>query len=135
MKKSFTLLLSAAMLLGVTGCSSESTATEGAGDQKEAITAVAEDFPEQKNSYIDADLDHPTVRTICTIWPEQTFLTGVIAGLATQSNVEGTNDDNVVGVILGMDNPNLRTGLVGFEAGVKYVNPTAEVLQARFLLL
>ncbi|MEG1297058.1 MAG: BMP family ABC transporter substrate-binding protein [Niameybacter sp.] len=201
MKKTFTLLLSVAMILGATGCSSEITATEGVGDQaikvgivlstgglgdknfndmayegllkaqedfgiefdyvepksasdfepnhrmfaeteeydliiglaadqKEAITAVAEDFPEQKISYIDADLDHPTVRTICTIWPEQTFLTGVIAGLATQSSVEGTNGDNVVGVILGMDNPNLRTGLVGFEAGVKYVNPTAEVLQA-----
>lgn len=99
-------------------------------DQKDAVTSIADSFPEQKITMVDADLDHPTVRSVYTRWPEQTFLTGVIAGLATQSGLEGTNDDNVIGVILGLDLPNLREGMAGFEAGAKYVNPTVEVLTA-----
>lgn len=99
-------------------------------DQKEAVQSIAESFPDQKISLLDADLDYPTVRSVYTKWQEQTFLTGVIAGLATQSELEGTNEANVIGVILGMDNPNLREGLVGFEAGARYVNPEVEVLTA-----
>ena len=38
--------------------------------------------------------------------------------------------ENVVGVILGQDQPTLRMGVVGFEAGVRYVNPDCEVLEA-----
>jgi len=98
-------------------------------DQQDAITAVATDFPEQKWSYIDATLDMPNVSSISTKWPEQTFLCGVVAGLATQGKLDNANADNVVGVILGMDYPLLRQGVIGFTAGVRYVNPDCEVLE------
>ncbi len=101
-----------------------------ASDQTEAVEEIVRDFPEQKISFIDATVDLPNVSTISTKWQEQTFLAGVIAGLGTQSDLEKANAENAVGVILGMDNPNLREGVVGFEAGVRYVNPGAEVLQA-----
>lgn len=101
-----------------------------AADQEEAVWEISQDFPEQKISFIDASLDAANVRSIFTKWQEQTFLAGVIAGLGTQSDLEMANEDNVVGVILGMDNPNLREGVVGFEAGVRYVNPETEVLTA-----
>lgn len=100
-----------------------------AADQLDAITAVATDFPDQKWSYIDATLDMPNVSSISTKWPEQTFLCGVVAGLATQSRLEQANADNIVGVILGMDYPLLREGVVGFAAGVRYVNPDCQVLE------
>ena len=44
--------------------------------------------------------------------------------------MENANEDNVIGVILGMENPSLAQGVVGFEAGAKYVNPDIEVLRA-----
>jgi len=100
-----------------------------ATDQLDAITVVATDFPDQKWSYIDATLDMPNVSSVSTKWTEQTFLCGVVAGLATQGKLENANAENVVGVILGMDFPMLRQGVVGFTAGVRYVNPDCEVLE------
>lgn len=44
--------------------------------------------------------------------------------------MDKANSENVVGVILGQDQPTLRMGVVGFEAGVRYVNPDCEVLEA-----
>lgn len=101
-----------------------------ATDQIDALTAVAKDYPDQKFSLIDGALEHKNVSSISTKWQEQTFLCGVYAGLGTLSSMPKANADNVVGVILGMDNPNLRKGVVGFEAGVRYVNSQATVLQA-----
>lgn len=98
-------------------------------DQKDAVTAVATEYPDQKWSYIDSPLELNNVSSISTKWPEQTFLCGVIAGLATQAKLENANADNVVGVVLGKDYPQLRQGVVGFTAGVRYVNPDCEVLE------
>ncbi len=99
-------------------------------DQLESVKEIAEEFPNQKVSFIDSAATIPGVRSVATKWSEQTFLCGVVAGLATKSKMPGTNPENVVGVVLGMDFPNLREGVAGFISGVKYVNPDAEVLQA-----
>ena len=101
-----------------------------AADQTEAITEISQDFPDQKISHIDSSTDLPNVSAVYTKWQEQTFLTGVLAGLGTLSGMEKANTDNVVGVILGQDQPTLRLGVVGFTAGVRYVNPDCEVLEA-----
>lgn len=99
-------------------------------DQADGILEVVEDFPEQKFSHIDSALDDPRVSAVATKWQEQTFLTGVMAGLGTTGGMKFSNADaNVVGVILGMDNPVLRAGVVGYIAGVKYVNRDCEVLE------
>ncbi|BES64390.1 BMP family ABC transporter substrate-binding protein [Gottschalkiaceae bacterium SANA] len=100
-------------------------------DQADAIAEVAVEFPEQKFSLVDSAADLPGVKTIYTDWTHQTFLCGVIAGLETQaSNLDQTNAENVVGVVLGKEYPILMEGVTGFMAGVKFVNPEAEVLQA-----
>lgn len=101
-----------------------------ASDQTEAIKEISKDFPDQKISFIDANAKLPNVSSVFTKWQEQTFLCGVIAGLGTKSKLEKANPENVVGVILGKDLPALRQGVVGFEAGVRYVNPDAKVLEA-----
>ncbi len=100
-------------------------------DEVDAMKNVAIDFPDQKFSLIDASLDGFTnIRSISTKWQEQTFLCGVYAGLGTLSNMPFANKDNVIGVVLGMDFPNLREGVVGFKAGARYVNPDVTVLEA-----
>ena len=101
-----------------------------AADQTEAINEISIDLPEQKISHIDSSTDLPNVSAVYTKWQEQTFLTGVVAGLGTLSGMDKANSENVVGVILGQDQPTLRMGVVGFEAGVRYVNPDCEVLEA-----
>ena len=99
-------------------------------DMSDALTEVAADFPNQKFSHVDSSLKLDNVSAVATKWQEQTFLTGVVAGLGTLSGMDKANSENVVGVILGQDQPTLRMGVVGFEAGVRYVNPDCEVLEA-----
>ncbi|MCL2568264.1 MAG: BMP family ABC transporter substrate-binding protein [Oscillospiraceae bacterium] len=98
--------------------------------QAEALTEVSEDFPNQRFTHIDSRLDLPNVSGRQTRWQDQTFLAGVMAGLGTLSDeMPGRNPDaNVLGVILGMDDPVLRMGIVGFTAGATFVNPDVEVL-------
>lgn len=97
-------------------------------DMSDAITDVTIDFPDQKFSHIDSTLELDNVSSISTKWQEQTFLAGVMAGLGTLSDMELANEDNVIGVILGQENPALMRGVVGYMAGAKYVNPDVEVL-------
>lgn len=98
-------------------------------DQEEAMTELIEEFPDQKIALIGGTSEIEGISTIQTEWTEQIFLAGVIAGLGTLSDLEYANEQNVIGVILGMDLPNLRKGVVGFTAGAKYVNPDVEVLE------
>lgn len=99
-----------------------------ASDQEDPVSELIEEFPDQRISLLDSAAEIKGVSTVQTEWCEQTFLAGVIAGLGTVSDMDHANDDNVIGVILGMDLPNLREGLVGFTAGARYVNPNVEVL-------
>lgn len=98
-------------------------------DMSDAITEVSEDFPDQKFSHVDSFLDLPNVSAISTKWQEQTFLAGVVAGLGTLSNMPMANEENIIGVILGQENPALRKGIIGYTAGAKYVNPDVEVME------
>lgn len=98
-------------------------------DQQEAVKEIAEEFPDQRIALVDGTEEITGVSTLQTEWCEQTFLAGVIAGLGTKSSMDKANADNVIGVIIGADQPNLREGIVGFTAGAKYVNPDVEVLE------
>lgn len=98
-------------------------------DMTDAITEVATDFPDQKFSHIDSTVDMANVSAISTKWQEQTFIAGVVAGLGTLSDMEFANADNVIGIIIGQENPALRKGVVGFTAGAKFVNPDVTVLE------
>jgi len=98
--------------------------------QAEPLTEVSEDFPDQKFTHIDSRLELPNVSGVQTRWQDQTFLTGVMAGLGTLSDeMPFVNPDhNTIGVILGMDDPVLRVGIAGYTAGARFVNPEVEVL-------
>ncbi|GAA0715432.1 BMP family ABC transporter substrate-binding protein [Paraclostridium ghonii] len=95
------------------------------GEQESAVKKVSKQFPEQKFTIIDSKLELPNVSSINTKWEQQTFLNGVIAGLELS-----TNKNKSVGIILGKDFEHLNEGAIGFEAGVKYVNPDATVMKS-----
>jgi basic membrane protein A len=95
------------------------------GEQESAVKKVLKEFPKQKFTIIDSKLELPNVSSVNTKWEQQTFLNGVITGL------ELSNSENKsVGIILGKDLEYLNEGAIGFEAGVKYVNPEVTVMKA-----
>ncbi|KPU26464.1 hypothetical protein TR13x_09900 [Caloranaerobacter sp. TR13] len=85
----------------------------------ESMKTAAEQFPNQKFAIIDSVVDAPNVASLTFKEEEGSFLVGVIAGLATKTNK--------IGFIGGMKFPLIEKFEYGFRAGVKAVNPNAEV--------
>jgi len=88
----------------------------------EAITEVANQYPDDAFLLIDAVSESPNVASVTFREHEGAFLAGVVAGLMTQSDT--------VGVVGGVAIPPVVRYAVGFEAGVESVNPEAEVIVA-----
>ncbi len=62
---------------------------------------------------------------------ESGFLAGIVAGLMTQEYASASpklNDENALGVVLGMFIPPVEKFEVGFIQGAKYVNPDVQIL-------
>jgi basic membrane protein A and related proteins len=87
-----------------------------------AVDAVAPQFPDRFFTIIDSAVEQPNVQSVLFREQEAAFLTGVAAGLSTQTNK--------LGVIGGERIPPVVRYEVGFRAGIASVNPEAEVLVA-----
>ena len=87
--------------------------------QAGAIEKVSKEFPKVGFTIIDMIVKHPNVQSVLFKEHEGSFLVGVIAAL--------TSKTGKVGFIGGMDIPLIRKFQCGYEQGVKYANPKAEV--------
>ena len=88
--------------------------------QAVALTKVAKEFPNVHFTIIDSVVDLPNVQSIVFKEQEGSFLVGLLAAMASQSGK--------VGFVGGMDIPLVRRFQCGFEQGVKYANPKAELI-------
>ncbi len=88
--------------------------------QKDAVEKVAKQFPKTHFVLIDATTEIPNVRSIVFKEHEGSFLVGAIAAMASKSQK--------IGFIGGMDIPMIRRFQLGYESGVKHINPQALVL-------
>jgi basic membrane protein A len=88
--------------------------------QAVALEKVAKEFPNIHFTIIDMKVDLPNVQSILFKEQEGSFLVGMLAALASKSGK--------VGFVGGMDIPLIRRFQCGFEQGVKYANPNAEVI-------
>jgi basic membrane protein A len=87
----------------------------------DALTKVAKEFPNTKFAIVDGVVEGlPNVRSLTFTEHEGSFLVGAIAGLMTKTNK--------VGFVGGMDMDLIHKFEAGYKAGVKYVNPKAQVL-------
>jgi basic membrane protein A len=86
----------------------------------EAITEVANQYPDDNFLLIDSVSEAPNVSSVTFREQEGAFLSGVVAGLMTESNK--------LGVVGGIKIPPVVRYVVGFEAGAKSVNPDVEVI-------
>ena len=88
--------------------------------QASAVEKVAKQFPNVKFTIIDAVVDLPNVQSINFREQDSSFLCGMAAALASKTGK--------IGFVGGMDIPLVRRFLCGFEQGVKYADPKAEVI-------
>ena len=89
--------------------------------QTNAVDKVAKEFPKTRFTLIDGIVKEPNVQSVLFKEHEGSFLVGVAAALASKSGK--------VGFVGGMDIPLIRRFACGYEQGVKYANPRAEVVQ------
>jgi basic membrane protein A len=94
-------------------------------DQADALTVIAEEYPEQNFAIVDMVVDKPNVASLTFRANEGSFLVGVVAGMMTETGK--------VGFIGGMDIPLIRDFFVGYEAGAQWANPSIEVLEPVFV--
>ena len=107
-----------------TAIDQEADLVVGVGFQMgQAIKEAAESYPEQQFAIIDSTYDEipENVRPILFNEQEAGYITGLIAGKMTESNV--------IGWIGGMDIPSCSNFYVGYEKGAKEVNPNIKVLK------
>lgn len=86
-----------------------------------ALETVAPDFPDTKFGIIDMVVDQPNVRSVVFNEHEGSYLVGVAAAIASQTDT--------VGFIGGMDIPLIQNFACGYVQGVKATNAAATVIQ------
>ncbi|MBA7545028.1 Membrane lipoprotein TmpC [subsurface metagenome] len=101
----------------------------------DALLEAAANNPDTAFAGIDIWVDPSTapknVQGLLFKEQESGYVSGIVAGLLTKkyaSVSDRLNDDNVVGMVLGMDIPPVERFQAGFYAGVKSVNPDCKVL-------
>jgi basic membrane protein A len=88
-------------------------------DQADALTVVAEEYPDQKFALVDMVVEKPNVASLVFREHEGAFLVGVAAAKKTETDK--------LGFVGGMDIPLIRRFLAGYKYGAEYVNPDIEV--------
>ena len=88
----------------------------------EAVTEVANQYPEKNFLLIDSLSEAPNVQGVLFRENEGAFLSGVLAAQMTESNK--------LGVVGGQKIPPVVRYVVGFEAGARSINPDIEVVVA-----
>ena len=103
----------------------------------DAIVEVGNNYPDVNFAGIDIFVDPEStpsnVQGILFKEEESGYLAGVLSGLLTKEYASASpklNDENVVGVILGLVIPPVERFEVGFKAGVHKYNPDARVISS-----
>lgn len=88
--------------------------------QAVALEKIAKEFPKTRFTFIDSVVNLPNVQSVVFKEQEGSFLVGVLAALASKSGK--------IGFVGGMDIPLVRRFQCGFEQGIKFANPNAELI-------
>jgi basic membrane protein A and related proteins len=84
------------------------------------LEQIAKEYPDTKFVIIDGVVEQPNVQSVVFKEHEGSFLVGMAAAMASKTGK--------VGFVGGMDIPLIRNFAHGYQQGVKYVDPDAEVL-------
>ena len=87
--------------------------------QAEAVQKVAAQFPDVPFAIVDAEVPGKNVRSLLFEEHQGSFLVGALAAMSSKTGK--------IGFLGGMDVPLIRRFQMGYEAGVKHINPKAEL--------
>ncbi len=87
---------------------------------KDAVMNTANDYPDIAFLWTDGDETLDNLAVIRPLAHEASYLAGMLAGEMTETNT--------VGMVGGIDIPSTHRSFAAFEAGLKDVNPQAELL-------
>ncbi len=88
-------------------------------------------YPDVKFAVIDTTVEGDNIVSVSFAQNQGSFLAGAAAALFTEmSDIEGVNDEDVIGWVGGMDIPVLHDFFIGYEQGAKYINPDITILQS-----
>lgn len=101
----------------------------GTWQMTELLAAAAEQYPDQQYIYYDNEVaGAPNICNIAYAQKDMGYLMGVFAAMmTTQTDIEGINEDKVVGFVGGGDQPVINDFLYGFLEGVKATDPEVKV--------
>jgi len=105
----------------------------GTWQLQEYLEKIAPTHPEKKFFTYDTSVVYEkggldNVYSILYSQNEASFLMGALAAMVTTSNMPAANPQKVVGFLAGMDIPVINDFKVGFVQGVKYIDPSVNVL-------
>ena len=92
-------------------------------DSVDAVTRLAAEHPDQKWAIVDSTVDSPNVRGIVFKEHEGTYLLGATFAKLASGDYDGFPASERIGAVGAMDAPFIRRWYVGFEEGVKKINP------------
>ena len=85
------------------------------------METVATEFPDTQFTLIDGVVDLPNVQSVVFKEQEGSFLVGMLAAMASESDM--------VGFVGGMDIPLIRRFACGYEQGAKHADASVDVVQ------
>ena len=105
----------------------------GFGTMIEPLGNTAAKYPDQKFVIFDTEMNYEdgknsNVISVQVLQNQGYFLTGALAAMMTTSGAEYANDAKVVGFVGAMESTAVLDALVSYIEGVKYVDPSIEVL-------
>lgn len=101
------------------------------GEAVDALKSVTQDYPEQPMMVMDGLAGVDTVKSVMFSQPDTGFLVGAYAALMlTEGNLPNARGEKLLGVVGGMDIPLIRSIIIGYECGARFVDPEIQVLTA-----
>ena len=98
---------------------------------EEYLKEYAPMYPDTKFAIIDTTVEGDNIVSISFAQNQGSFLAGAAAALFTEhAEIDGVNEEAVIGWVGGMDIPVLHDFYIGYEQGAKYINPDITVLQS-----
>ena len=95
----------------------------GTWQMVEFLQNIAPKYPDKKFMIYDTSVDYETCEMCDHVYSvlykqnEGSYLAGLYAGLMTQQDMEGMNEEKIIGVIGGQDIPVINDFIVGYKQG------------------
>ena len=98
---------------------------------EEYLKEFAPLYPDVKFAIIDTTVEGDNIVSVSFAQNQGSFLAGAAAAMFTKkAEIEGVNEESVIGWVGGMDIPVLHDFYIGYEQGAKYIDPDITVLRS-----